>query len=62
MKKYKNVRAVKARKCQGYTTRLDKEGFLHGYCIGVPEPFLSPKCNGYKCKCTEYKYKGGKFV
>lgn len=59
MKKYKNVKAVKARKCISYAN------FESGsYCIGVSEMQKNPTCKGYKCKCTEYKYdkKKGEFT
>ncbi len=56
MKKYKNVKARKACECCGYIIVLDKDGFLRSECVGIPEPFKNPTCNGYKCKCTEYKY------
>lgn len=56
MKKYKNVKAVKAHKCPAYERRLDSDCFLQVYCLGVPEPFKNPTCKGYKCKCTEYRY------
>ena len=67
MKKYKNVRAIKARKCDGYA---DHSGAKYcysdcdSYCWGVSETFKNPTCGGYKCKCTEYKYdkKRGDFV
>lgn len=64
MKKYKNVKAIKARKCYAYQTLIDKDGFLRSKCIGVSEPFSNPNCKGYKCKCTQYKYdsKRGKLI
>ncbi len=54
MKKYKNVKAITARRCVGYTEKYNNEKCP--YCIGVREPFKNPPCNGYKFKCTEYKY------
>lgn len=59
MKKYKNVKAIKARRCSAYA---DHNNGLYcykdckSYCWGVRESFANPICNGYKCKCTEYKY------
>lgn len=60
MKKYKNVKAIKARRCVGFYIQRDGRRMIP-MCIGVSEPFKEPVCNGYKCKCTEYKYdkKGG---
>lgn len=55
MKKYKNVKAIKARKCDGFYIHRDGRRMIP-MCIGVREPFNYPTCNGYKCKCTEYKY------
>lgn len=62
MKKYKNVKAIKARVCCGYVRNFN--GDYAPYCIGVHVPFKNPHCDGYKCKCTEYKYnrKEGKLV
>lgn len=60
MKKYKNVKAITARECGAYV-KCDN-GQIR--CYGTPEPFINPTCNGYKCKCTEYKYdkKRGKLI
>lgn len=62
MKKYKNVKAIKARLCYAYVHNFNGE--YVPYCIGVREPFSNPTCKGYKCKCTEYKYnrKEGKLI
>lgn len=54
MKKYKNVRAKRAERCAAY-----EEASIPA-CLGVPEPFMNPTCQGYKCKCTEYARKRGK--
>lgn len=49
----KKIKAIKARKCSAYFF----DGKTNKYfCFGVPEPFSNPSCNGYKCKCTEYKH------
>ena len=63
MKKYKNVRAIKARKCTAYT-EYRNEKYCTYYCMGIQEAFKNPTCDGYMCKCTEYKYdkKRGKFI
>jgi hypothetical protein len=53
MKKYKNVKAVKARQCDCYY--IHSVGpVMEKMCIGVREPFRDPPCEGYCCKCTEY--------
>ena len=54
MKKYTNVRAIKAIHCNCYVVYKDDV-----YCIGVKHPIKNPECNGIKCKCTEYKYNRG---
>lgn len=61
MKKYKNVRAIKARKCVAYSGNTER---YCAYCFGISEPFKEPSCKGYMCKCTEYKYdkRRGKFI
>ena len=59
MKKYKNVKAVKAHHCSSYIYDFRNMCF---YCMGVKLPFRKPKCKGIMCKCTEYKYKRGKLV
>lgn len=60
MKKYKNVKAIYARVCTAYVSNFN--GDYCPYCIGVKIPIQSPPCNGYKCKCTEYKYKRGELT
>lgn len=49
----KKIKAIKARKCSAYHI-----GEISGtpYCDGVSGPFTNPSCNGYKCKCPEYKF------
>lgn len=49
---YQKIKVIKARKCSAYHV-----GEISGtpYCYGVSEPFINPTCNGYKCKCTEYR-------
>lgn len=54
MKKYKNLKAIKARRCDSYY--IHSVGPCMEYlCIGVREPIRDPDCKGYCCKCTEYK-------
>lgn len=55
MKKYKKVKAIKARLCDSYYVH-SVGPMIEKLCIGVPEPFRDPPCQGYKCKCTEYDY------
>lgn len=50
MKKYKNVRAVKARRCIAF---FETYGSMKNVCIGIKEP-CETTCSGYYCKCTEY--------
>lgn len=63
MKKYKNVRPIKARKCESYV-ELNNKKYCAYNCMCIDESIENPSCNGYKCKCTEYKYdkKRGKFI
>lgn len=53
MKKYKNVRVFKARRCTSYR---ETYGTMNNVCIGIKEP-CKTTCGGYCCKCTEYDYK-----
>lgn len=53
MKKYKNVKALKARRCKAF---CETYGSMKNVCIGVKEIFQA-SCDGYCCKCTEYDYK-----
>lgn len=53
MKKYKNVKALKARRCKAF---CESYGRMKNVCIGVKEIFQAT-CGGYCCKCTEYDYK-----
>ena len=53
MKKYKNVKAVKARRCKAF---CETYGSMKNVCIGIKEP-CETTCGGYCCKCTEYDYK-----
>lgn len=60
MKKYKNVKAIKAERCVYY--------YIHSVGATTEQLCLQnqnkrfPKCDGYKCKCTEYKYKRGELL
>ena len=56
MKKYKNVRAVKAYRCKCYYEHSVGPCMV-SECLGVKEPITNPPCKGYECKCTEYEYK-----
>ena len=50
MKKYKNVKAIKAKRCIAF---CETYGTMENVCIGVKEPCITT-CGGYYCKCTEY--------